>query len=93
MTCEFYNNGKCGKWDRRCACEPSTIEWLDIIESNKNNGFISVNEMCSESSIFGNDYIGLTQRDIDRIKNGEIIHIPGEYGIFIGFLEDKINES
>lgn len=30
--------------------------------------------------------ICLTSDDIERIKNGEILHIPGEYGTFIGLV-------
>ena len=93
MNCDLCENGKCTKWCKKSACEPSTTEWLDSVESYDDAEFISANEMCRKCSIFGNDYVGLTQKDIDRIKNGEIIHIPGEYGIFIGFLEDKTNES
>ena len=38
---------------------------------------------------FNNYYIGITLDDIERIKNGEILHISGEYGVFIGLVEKK----
>ena len=50
---------------------------------------VSKDRMCRKSNIFGNDYVGITLDDIERIKNGEILHISGEYGTFIGFVEEK----
>lgn len=45
--------------------------------------------MCRKSSIWGNEFIGLTDDDIERLKNGEVIHIAGEYGTFIGFVKKE----
>lgn len=84
--CDSYVNGNCVKYRKNGKAEPSTREWLyedlDISEFE----FISEYRMRRKSSIFGNKYICLTSDDIERIKNGEILHIPGEYGTFIGLV-------
>ena len=88
--CDLYENRSCRKFRKNGACNPSTRNWLIREDYDEPMEFISVDRMCRKSSIFGNEYIGLTQSDIDRLKNGEVIHIPGEYGTFIGFItEDK----
>lgn len=87
--CDLYRNGYCVKYKNNGKAEPSTREWLyedlDITELE----FIHEDRMCRKSSIFGNDYVGITLDDIERIKNGEILHISGEYGTFIGLVEEK----
>lgn len=87
--CVLYKNGKCTIYrvfgEKPVKPNPSSRDWLDDSEYD----FISEYRMCCYGSIFGNDYIGLTTKDIERIKNGEIIHIPGEYGIFIGFVDNE----
>ena len=84
--CDLYVNGFCTKLLKNGKCEPSTRDWLIRDQYDEPMNFISVDEMCRKESIFGNEYIGLTQENIDRLKNGEVIHIPGEYGTFIGFI-------
>lgn len=84
--CDLYENGHCTKWRNNGKAEPSTRDWFAEYADDDMN-FISVDRMCRKGSIFGNDYIGLTQTDIERLRNGEVIHIPGEYGTFIGFIE------
>lgn len=76
-------NKRCSKVDERCACKPSSHDWLD----EPPDEFMPANQMCAKSSIFGNNYICLTDADIERLKNGEIAHTRGEYGIFIGYKE------
>ena len=91
--CELYENGYCTKRRKNGTANPSTRDWLSRDKYDEPLNFISVERMCCQSSIFGNEYIGLTQSDIDRIKNGEIIHIPGEYGTFIGFINGDNNNN
>ena len=85
----MYIDGRCKKYGDNGRAWASNREWLcedlDITELE----FISEYRMCRKSSIFGNEYIGLTLDDIERIKNGEILHISGEYGTFIGLVEKK----
>jgi hypothetical protein len=89
--CDFYKNGHCIKFRENGKCNYSSRAWLDLVERNEDAQYISDNRMCRWGSIFGNSYIGLTQSDIDRLKNGEVIHISGEYGIFIGFVDKTTN--
>lgn len=84
--CDLYKKGHCTKWSSNGKAEPYTRDWLDTVSENEGE-FISLQRMCRKGSIFGNTYIGLTLEDIERLKNGEIIHIPGEYGTFIGLKE------
>ena len=88
--CDLCNGkGNCTKYSGNHKCKPSTKDWFADGVYGENLNFIPVDTMCRKGSIFGNEYIALTQKDIDRIKNGEIIHIPGEYGTFIGFIEGE----
>lgn len=80
--CDLYTDGHCTKVRKNGACNPSSRDWLDDEAE-----FIPVDRMCRYASIFGNDYIGLTMDDIERLKNGEILHLYGEYGTFIGLAE------
>lgn len=80
--CTLLNScGRCEKFDSRRKCRPSTRSWFDETIEH----FIPFDRVCEESSIFGNDYIMLTDDDLDRLKKGEIAHVSGEYGIFIGY--------
>lgn len=88
--CDLYIDGRCKKYGDNGKAWASNRYWLDRYKSiDERAGFISENRICRKSSIFGNEYIGLTLDDIERIKNGEILHIPGEYGTFIGLIEEK----
>ena len=84
VGCDLYIGNRCIKFSRDDRCDPSTRDWLS---GDSDVEFITVDRMCRKASIFGNDFIGLTSEDIERLKTGEIIHISGEYGIFIGFYE------
>ena len=91
--CDLYVDGRCKKYGDNGKAWASNRHWLDRYKSiDEDAGFISENRICRKSSIFGNEYIGITLDDIERIKNGEILHIPGEYGTFIG-LADKEKEN
>lgn len=87
--CDLYRNGHCIKYRKNGKAEPSTREWLYEDLGISELEFISEDRMCRKSSIFGNDYVGITLDDIERIKNGEILHIRGEYGTFIGLVEKE----
>ena len=85
--CGMYEDGKCTKFarDNVCGpCVPSTRKWLgDEIED-----YVPVDRMCERGSIFGNHYIGLSIEDVRRLLKGEIAHIAGEYGIFVGLKDE-----
>ena len=83
-NCDVYNTAhKSGK------CVPSSRDWFQRGKYEEPLEFIPVDKMCRHQSPFGNEFIGLTQEDINRLKNGEVIHISGEYGTFIGFIEKE----
>ena len=84
--CDLYKKGHCIKYRSNGDAKPSDADWLDNV-TEIDGEFISIDRMCRKGSIFGNTYIGLTLEDIERLKKGEIIHIPGEYGTFIGLNE------
>lgn len=92
VDCSLNKNGRCTKFERTFACKPSARDWLESIDA-LDGSYISVDKMCRYGSIFGNSHIGLTLDDIERIKNGEIVHIPGEYGIFIGLKEEASRDE
>lgn len=87
--CDLYENGSCRKFRKNGRCEISTRKWLIREKYDEPMNFISVERMCRMQSIFGNEFIGLSTSDIERLKNGEIIHIGGEYGTFIGFIDEE----
>lgn len=92
--CDFYKKGYCVKFRKNGKCDYSSKVWLDSVEHDEDAQYISADRMCRWGSVFGNKYIGLTQSDIDRLKNGEVIHTSvnwNEYGIFIGFIDKPTN--
>ena len=82
MDCEYYCDGLCKKFHSKQYCRPSLTSIFDDYPDE----FISKDKMCEKASIFGNYYIGLTKDDIKKLLSGEIAHIGGEYGIFIGYI-------
>ena len=80
--CDLYVDGHCKKFRQNSKAEPSDRTWLDALDEDSE--FISEYRICRKTIIFGNNYVGITLDDIERIKNGEILHISGEYGTFIG---------
>lgn len=93
--CDLYtDDGHCRKYRKNGKCVPSTKDWLNPGPYDEPLKFIPINRMCRHSSIFGTDYIGLTDEDIERLKNGEVAYLSGECEIFIGYVEkEKGNEE
>ena len=89
--CDLYRGNRCRKW-REEGSNPDSFT-RDIFtdpEFVEEKEFISIEKACSkESTTYGNDYIGLTDEDIERLKNGEIIHIGKEYCTFIGYISKE----
>lgn len=44
---------------------------------------IEKREMCAKSSIFGNDYLQITEENIEDLRAGKVLYLGGEYGIFV----------
>ena len=82
--CQFYKNGNCTKWLADRKCEPSNNCWFT-------DGFdqCDINAVCAKSSIYGNDYFYLTDRDIEALKAGKILYFTDEYGMFIAYKKEN----
>ena len=90
IGCALYSpDGRCIKLRKNGKCNPSTAEWFVPDKYDEPKRFIPIDRMCRYGSIFGNDYIGLTLDDIERLKNGEVIFVSGEYGIFVGMMPEE----
>lgn len=73
---------RCAKWgDKRNKCIPSTI---DMFESGKLQQ-CEINQVCRKCSIFGSDFILLTDEDIEALKNGKVLYLIDEYGTFLAY--------
>lgn len=73
---------RCAKWgDKRMKCTPCTV---DDFESNKLLE-CKMEEVCRKCSIFGNDYILLTDKDIEVLKSGKVLYLMDEYGTFLAY--------
>ena len=81
MKCDILtDNGRCGKRDKRYKCKPSTIEWFnDVDEMN----LCEIDQVCRNTSIFGNYYFKITNEHIEQLRKGKVIYHRDEYGMFI----------
>lgn len=88
--CDLYEDGLCRKW-RLEGSKPKPFE-RDIFSSPDEadiKEFIPIEKACRRSSIYGYNIIGLTDEDIERLKNGEVVHVSGEYSTFVGYVPKK----
>ncbi len=86
--CRFFDYPHCKKWEKEGKCDISSLGWF-----REPFDFVEINRVCCEGSIFGNYHIGITDSDIERLKNGEVIHVADEYGIFIAFVHKEENKE
>ena len=86
--CYGENGDDCSKWSSPYTkCKPSTLEWCDTQFQH-----CDMNQMCCESSVYGNYYFYVTDEDIEALKNGKVLFYVDEYGMFIGYKkEDEQN--
>lgn len=59
------NMDRCAKWgDKRTKCHPFTIDEF------KGNQFLEcdITQVCRKCSIFGNDFVFITDKEIEKIK-------------------------
>lgn len=90
MDCRFYKDGHCTKWRKNGACKPSSRKWFDDPDKHE---MISVERMCTESSIFGNYYIAITKEELKKIEQGEVLMLRDEYGFFVGLKEGEMYDK
>lgn len=76
------NMDRCAKWgDKRMKCEPFTLGSFQ----NSNILECEMGQVCRKCSIFGNDFILLTNKEIEALKAGKVLYIVGEYGTFLAY--------
>lgn len=84
--CYFYIDSHCTKYRKNGKPNPSSITWLIRDKYDEPIHFIPADRICFYESLFGNEYLGLSQADIDKIQNGEVACVLiGEYKVFVGF--------
>ena len=79
--CQFYERGKCQKFIKDGRCNPSSAADLE-----KGFAVCDVTRMCENGSEYGNRYCGITDEDIEKLKNGDILYFVDEYGYFLGYV-------
>lgn len=50
-----------------------------------------IDQVANKCSIFGNDFICLTDEDIEALKNNKVLYTVGEYGLFLAYRKEKQN--
>ena len=79
--CDLFSNGHCKKYDGRCSCEPSGLNWFE--EDDTMLSVIEPDEMCRKEAIFGNNFLFIKKEQLDALQQGKVLFIGGEYGTFI----------
>lgn len=80
------NMDRCAKWgDKRMKCEPFGID------SFRNDELLQceMDQVCRKCSIYGNDFILLTDKEIDALKAGKDLYMVDEYGTFLAYEERR----
>lgn len=50
-----------------------------------------IDQVTDKCSMFGNDFIFLTDEDIEALKNNKVLYACGEYGLFLAYRKEKQN--
>lgn len=84
------NMDHCAKWgNKNDKCKPMTID--DFCEGELTQ--CEMDQVCRRCSIFGNDFIIITDEDIEALKNGKVLYRIDEYGLFLVIRKEKTNED
>lgn len=78
QECDLFVNGKCKKYGNPVLCEQ-----FGISEFDEEFTAIDMSEVCRKSSIYGNYYFLLTEKDIEALRAGKVLSSVDEYGTFI----------
>ena len=78
QECDQFVNGKCKKYGK-----PERCEQCDIREFDEEFTVIDMSEVCRKSSMCGNYYFLITEKDIEALRQGKVLCSVDEYGIFI----------
>ena len=68
----------CTKYGTGCKCSPSEIDWFD-----EPMQVCEIDEACRKGSIFGNYYFTITEEQLEALKDGKVLYVVDEYGMFI----------
>ena len=86
--CEYNKDGKCLRWGRLCNSLP--------VSRVSDNNFVynyfrtcSVEDICRVGSTYGNDFVYITDKDIEALKSGEVLFGGDEYGLFLKYKGEK----
>lgn len=86
MNCDLFKDGHCTKYRKNGVCIPSEVTWCDepmmVIEAN---------QICRQSSIFGNYLLCITEEQIEALRNGKVLRNKDaeEYNVFIALKKEK----
>lgn len=84
------NMDRCTKWgDQRTKCKPTTID--DFREGELAQ--CDMDQVCRKCSIWGNDFIVLTDEDIEALQNGKVLYRIDEYGMFLAYKKGEEDGS
>lgn len=76
------NMDQCSKWgNKNDKCEPMTIDFFQEGEIDQ----CEMEQVCRKCSLYGNDFIIITDEDIEALKNGKVLYWVDEYGTFLAY--------
>ena len=84
-------DGHCTKRRINGICRSSNLSWCEDPAKT-----IDIDRMCEYSSIFGNEYVYITEEQFQALSEGKALYIPvnDEYGCFIALKNEEVqNES
>lgn len=89
--CEYNKDGKCLRWNMPCN------SLYSLFTSRANNGnFVynffqtcSAEDICRVGSTYGNDFVYITDKDIEDLKSGKVLFGGDEYGLFLKYKGEK----
>lgn len=88
-TCKWFKNGKCIHFERRKYCKPSDETWFRFAEPLHPTW---VDRVCELEDPMQPRMYKITDKDIEALKNGQILHIVSPSPFFIAYMEDTPDE-
>lgn len=88
--CEYNKDGKCLRWGRLCNSLP--VSRVSVSDNNFVYNYFrtcSVEDVCRVGSTYGNDFVYITDKDIEALKSGEVLFGGDEYGLFLKYKGEK----
>lgn len=77
----YSKNGKCIGDNRKCNVTEEMIKsWFDETFAP-----IDLIDTCPNQSPFGNSFFVIGDEDIQALKDGKVLFVRGEYGLFLKY--------